>query len=523
MISLILIGILGFSIWYKWFKPMNHFTEIGVKQTTPWPFFGDQWLTAFKYMSFNEFYEWVYNQFPNERYSGFYQFALPTLMIRDPKLIKQITIKDFDHFTDHRPFVDPEADPLWGANLFSLTGQKWREMRATVSGTFTSSKMKILFNLMNEAAEGFVNYFLDQNEDSLEVEMKDTYTRYTNDVIATMAFGIKVDSLNEPENDFYLMGKRATNLNGLISRIKFLGYMVFPSLLKLLKVSLFPSDVSKFFQSIIYDNIKVRKEQGLVRPDLIHFLMEANKKNSKNEETESIETSYASVEESADMANFKQIALTNLDIAAQAVIFFFGGFDTIATVMCFGSYELALNNSVQDKLRDEIVKTNKANHGKITYAILLKMKYLDMVVCEILRKWPPAGGIDRVVTKPYIIEPELPHERPLHLKPGDILMLPIGGLMRDPKYFPDPEKFDPERFSDENKDNIEPYTYLPFGSGPRNCIGNRFGLLEVKVLIYHLLLNFKVELGKKMKVPLKLEPVFIPTADGGFWLTLKRI
>jgi len=81
--------------------------------------------------------------------------------------------------------------------------------------------------------------------------------------------------------------------------------------------------------------------------------------------------------------------------------------------------------------------------------------------------YPPAGLMDRKCVKTYT----LPTEPPFTLKPGDVVWMPIYALHHDPAYFPDPEKFDPERFSDENRGNIKNCTYLPFGSGPRNCIG----------------------------------------------------
>ncbi|KAL1509583.1 hypothetical protein ABEB36_004295 [Hypothenemus hampei] len=112
------------------------------------------------------------------------------------------------------------------------------------------------------------------------------------------------------------------------------------------------------------------------------------------------------------------------------------------------------------------------------------MKYMDMVFCEILRKWPTQFSIDRVCTKSYTIESKYPDEKPVHSKVDDVIWLPMFGLHRDPKYFPKPEVFDPERFSDENRNQITPYSYIPFGSGPRNCIGSRFAILESKALIH---------------------------------------
>jgi cytochrome P450 family 9 len=93
--------------------------------------------------------------------------------------------------------------------------------------------------------------------------------------------------------------------------------------------------------------------------------------------------------------------------------------------------------------------------------------------------YPPAVLLDRKCVKTYT----LPTEPRFTLKPGDMVWLPIYALHHDPDYFPDPEKFDPERFSDENRGNIKNGTYLPFGSGPRNCIGKAYNEFSVYCLL----------------------------------------
>ncbi|KAH0999930.1 hypothetical protein HUJ04_008166 [Dendroctonus ponderosae] len=524
MLWLILLITLAVLIWFRFLKPMNHFTKMGVKQTKPWPIFGDQWRTVFRQMSFLDSIEYYYNMFPGTRYSGFYQFSIPTLITKDPELIKQITVKDFDHFSDHRSFVDADVDPLWAGNLFALTGQKWKEMRATLSGSFTSSKMKNMFHLMNGAAENFVNFFLSKNEELIEVEMKNTFTRFTNDIIATTAFGIEVDSLKYPNNDFYLMGKRTTDFSSLSRRLRFFAFLMVPKLTKFLRIGLFDKEISSFFYKTIKETIQVREETGIVRQDMLHLLLEA-RKGIQHEHSDAIETGFATVKEYTQSGKGRQlINLTDTDIASQAMIFFFAGFDTISTAMCFGSYELAVDKEIQNKLRREIVEAHRLNGGKVTYDSLLKMNYMDMVISEILRKWPPAGAVDRVVTKPYTIEPVNADETPINLKIGDVIWIPIFAFHRDPENFENPTKLDPERFSDENKSSIKPYTYLPFGAGPRNCIGSRFALLEIKALFYHLLLNFEIEPTKTTTVPLKIcTKSFNPSAEGGFWFGLKRL
>jgi len=145
-------------------------------------------------------------------------------------------------------------------------------------------------------------------------------------------------------------------------------------------------------------------------------------------------------------------------------------------------------------------------------------------VVEILRKWPPVVSMDRICTKPYTIEPKYEDEKPVQLNVGDIFIMPMFGLQRDPKYFPEPEKFQPERFSDENKDKIVPYSYIPFGSGPRNCIGSRFAILEAKAVLYHLLSNFEIVPVEKTSIPLALKKGSLGVAaQDGFWLGLKPL
>lgn len=129
--------------------------------------------------------------------------------------------------------------------------------------------------------------------------------------------------------------------------------------------------------------------------------------------------------------------------------------------------------------------------------------------------------LDRECTKPYTIQPVSPGEEPVQMKKGDPIWIPIFGLHHDPKYYPEPEKFDPERFNDENKHNINPYTYLPFGVGPRNCIGSRFALMECKTLFYYLILNFELVPVKKTNIPLKIVKSFMLEAEGGNWLGIK--
>lgn len=126
---------------------------------------------------------------------------------------------------------------------------------------------------------------------------------------------------------------------------------------------------------------------------------------------------------------------------------------------------------------------------------------------------------DRVCTKPYKLNVD---GRSYEFNVGDMVTIPILGIHRDPKYYPDPEKFDPERFSEENRHKINPLTYMPFGVGRRACIASRFALMESKAMLYSLLSAFTFEVSEKTQIPLQLQKgKFSVRAEKGFWVHMK--
>ncbi|XP_043480613.1 cytochrome P450 9e2-like [Leptopilina heterotoma] len=480
-------------------RHQNYWKRKGlISHLKPSPLFGNIFPIFIKRsVSMPEFSCQVYNNFLIAKYIGIMQFHTPVIILRDPNLIRDVCIKDFDNFPDHESLIPPNADPLLGKNLFFLQGDRWKEMRHTLSPSFTGSKMKFMFDLVSKCSQNFVKYFLENSDETNVIEMKDTFTRYTNDVIATSAFGITVNSLQDRNNEFYLKGKDATNFNNFVRIFKMMLIRYFSTITKLIGETLVSRTTINFFRTIIRETVKVRKEKKIIRPDMIHLLMEA----SNNEE---------GVKISVD------------DIVAQAFIFYLAGFATSATVMGFVAHELAVNPEIQDKLREEVDHFTKEENGEISYDTLSKMKYLDMVISETLRKYPPNAMMDRLCVKKYTLPKATPDSKEYTIEPNSMIWLPIYALHHDEKYFPDPEKFDPERFNDENKDKINPYAYIPFGVGPRKCIGNRFALMEIKILFVHLLQNFILQRDERTKHPINFENGFVVGADGEFWIKLKK-
>lgn len=408
------------------------------------------------------------------RIYGAFDFSVRQYVIRDPEAYKQIAIKDFEHFMDHRALVDDEIDQLFSNNLLQLHGDKWKQMRSTLSPTFTGSKMRQMFELVSECSDDVVKHFLKEAEkgEHLNIEMKDFFSRYANDIIATCAFGIKVNSFADPDNEFFTSGKKLLDFASFGKILKFFVILMAPKIAKFFNMKLLDWEVSNSFRNIISDTMQTRQDNNIYRPDMINMVMEIRKGNADSAE-ENLKDNldgFATVQES-EVGKAKVTRKWNDDeLMAQCFTFFLAGFDTSSSALTFAAYELVANQDVQQKLYEEIADVNKQLSGKeITYEVLQKMKYLDQVVSETLRKWPVAVQTDRTCVKDYVYDDG--DKLKFKIEKGSTLNFSIYGLHFDPKYYPNPERFDPERFSDDNKHNITPGTYVPFGAGPRSCIG----------------------------------------------------
>uniref|UniRef100_A0A1A9W7C1 Cytochrome P450 n=1 Tax=Glossina brevipalpis TaxID=37001 RepID=A0A1A9W7C1_9MUSC len=384
-----------------------------------------------------------------------------------------------------------------------MKDSRWKDMRSTLSPAFTGNKMRQMFQLMNKVANDATDYLRQQQKENpdqgLEIDVKNFATRYSSDVIASIAFGIEVNSFKNYNNEFYLTGKKVTTFT-FLQNLKFFLSAHFGKLMKLLGIELFDKKSSEYFMSLVLDAMKYRKDHNIIRPDMINMLMEArDMSNSDNPKPHSREWS-------------------DVDIVGQCFLFFFAGFENIASLTCLMAHEIMENSEIQEKLLQEILEAENSLDGKpLTYEVIQSMRYMDMVTSETLRKWPLAAAIDRLCTQD--ITYDLANGQKLEIKKDDVIWIPIAGFHRDPENYETPDKFDPERFSEENKDSIAPFTYMPFGIGPRNCIASRLALLEAKVLIYYLLRDFLFQPAKKSTIPLEIgSNGFQLLPKNGFWL-----
>ncbi|CAG9785903.1 unnamed protein product [Diatraea saccharalis] len=516
------------ALWLYLRQRYSRFSAYGVKHFQPVPLMGNMTRVIFRMEHFADQVNRIYSAFPDERFIGRYEFLNPMVVIKDIELLKKITVKDFEHFLDHRTMVDEKTDPFFGRNLFSLKGQEWKDMRSTLSPAFTSSKMRLMLPFMvevgNQMIETLKKKIKDSKTKSIDVDCKDLTTRYANDVIASCAFGLKVDSLAEENNDFYKMGKEASTFT-FRQILMFFAMVNFPKLMKMLKITLFKEAVTNFFKHLVKDTMSEREAHQIIRPDMIHLLMEAKKGQLTHEEkgVNGNDAGFATVEESNVGKKNVDKVWTDTDLIAQAVLFFIAGFETVSSAMSFALHELAVNPDVQDKLVAEIRENEKKNGGKFDYNSIQNMVYMDMVVSEVLRFWPAAIALDRVCTKDYNLgRANDKCDKDYIIHKGESVMIPVWGIHHDPEYYPNPNKFDPERFSEENKHRIQPFTFLPFGVGPRNCIGSRFALCEVKVMLYQLLQHMEISPSDKTAIPAELSTeTFNLRIKGGHWVRMK--
>lgn len=422
-----------------------------------------------------------------------------------------ITIKDFNHFVNHDVFTN--VDSVFDRTLFSLHDKEWRDMRTTLSPIFTSSKMKMMYGLLSDQAQDFVNFFEERSRkgDELIVDVLDVFARFTADGISTAVLGFEADCVRNEDSDVYKMAKKILHdFNGPAGIMKFLFAFTLPKLYQFLGIQCTSKEVLEFFNKAVIDVMDERDRKNISRPDVIQLLLQAKKGQLQNEakenEVNDKELANFSANIEYDLGGSKtRSQFDDNDWIAQGFIFFGAGFDTTSGLLQQVSFELAMNVECLQKLQQEIDSVSMDLDKKsISYEALHKMKYLDMVISETLRKWPPAPQIDRSCVKDYDID--IGKGKTVTIKKGQTIFLPIYHIHHDPNYFPDPEKFDPNRFNDENKDSIISGSYFPFGMGPRVCIGSRFALMEAKVLIFNFFAKFSVEKCDKTPESLSFQP-----------------
>lgn len=452
----------------------------------------------------------IYNKLEGHKYGGMYIFSSPRFIVKDPDLIKDVLVKDFSTFHDRGLYMNEENEPLSG-HLFLLRGRKWRNLRVKLTPTFTSGKMKLMFQSLIDCGKELQTCLEKVGEKGDVIEIKDVLARFSTDIISSCAFGIECNCLKNEDAEFRQWGRKVFKPSvkrlviGILSGIA-------PIVLDTLKLSNLDSDVSKYFRNMVNETVEYREKNNVKRNDFMQLLIQLKNKGLLDDEQKAEDQNDGTSKNTETAEGMSMNCL-----AAQAFVFFIAGFETSSTTMTFCLYELAMNPDIQEILRTEIDTVLEKHDGNISYEAIQEMTYLDKVVAETLRKYSPVPMLNRECSQPY----KLPGTDTV-LERGTMVIIPLQALHHDPKYYPEPDRFDPERFSEEEKQKRHHYVYLPFGEGPRLCIGMRFGLMQAKVGLVSLLSKYQIIVSEKTPIPLVIDTKsFILAPRGGMWLKIK--
>ncbi|KAL5276311.1 hypothetical protein ACFFRR_001885 [Megaselia abdita] len=427
----------------------------------------------------NDFYKKFKRKTP---YIGFFFHLKPSLVIFDLDVAKDVLIKDFSNFTSKFRYLNEHHDPMT-ATLLNLEGTKWQNLRKDLTVAFTPSKIKSSIKRVQEESQILVEYLEAIQDIDNVIDIRELVVRHITNIMCR--FCLEIESKDFKKDVFYekaleILGS-STNFYNRMSRSLIAS---FPRLFTKLGIKIISKDMDNFLINTVDNVLKDRSE------DKVDFLS----------------------------VFLKMRDVTVKKISAQVYSFFEASLITTSTTICTALYELALNEDVQDKLRKEILEYLDENQGVCDYASIKHCKYLEKVINETLRKYPIATQLSRVCESDYTIK-----KWNLKIEKGVLIIIPTSAINMDPEIFPNPEVFNPERFTPENIESRHSMAFLPFGEGGRSCIGREFGKIMLKLALIELLRHFKFSASPKTDIPLKLEHTQVNLPDGKIFLRVEKL
>lgn len=384
---------------------------------------------------------------------GVYTGLLPTLIVSDPDLIKQIFVKDFQSFNNRR--ILNSYHEVWNLNLFSSEYTPWKHYRSMTTPAFSTGKLRSMNPLIERCIQKLFN--------SLDIvdqfEPKSEFTQFSIDITSASFFA--TDTGSNP-----IISQRCLELVDIPAwRSGMVGALP-RTILNLFGIeSVFRPKALNFIVQLLRTIVEQQRQLAPYQQnDFIRLLIEQN--------------------------GLKTPPLTDNEVVAQSLIFFLASYEQIASVMTYCSYELAMNQDIQQRLVEELNKIDLSDLEQIVNNVA----YLEAIIDESLRKYPPELRMERRVSSQQLVSLD---QYNVQLEPDTLIEVPTIALHHNEEYFPQPDKFDPERFSLENRNQIVPYTFIPFGIGPRNCIGTRFAYRVIKICLAQLILRYRLEITPK--------------------------
>lgn len=462
---------------------------------------------------------------------GYYSGSQPVLVVADAAVLKKVCVSDFSSFKNHYKLGGLPTS--FQKNFLILQkGDKWKRMRSAMSTTFTSSKMRRMFAIIDRCANDLVSSIDEQMRyaaGAIVIDGSYICRLYALDSISSCGYGFSMSrqkSLDAPDsaND----GKATRDslsdvIKGIftINRFRFFANYLLPdALLQAFNLSLFSENGMAYLAERLKELMKRRRNSKNKYNDYLQLLMDACVTDELNfTEMDAHENHHLGATSETLLREHKDLVshltngtsrpvndpkltngtapstnlrgqLSDQEILCNAIMFLMVGTETSQAAMSDLIYMLAHHKDEQDKLYAELRKIwLPGSSNELTsfdYETITTCKYLDAAISEGLRLMPPVIYMDRLTeTDFYISEYDVTVEKETPVN------LAYFAIHHDADYWPEPYRFCPDRFMPENKQKIVPGSYCPFGLGPRACIAMRFSLAEMKLGIGKLLSAFE--------------------------------
>lgn len=393
--------------------------------------------------------------------------TVPYLIVCDPELAEVILSSNvlIDKSMEYK-FLSA----WFGDGLLTSTGEKWKSHRKILTPSFHYTILEEFVQTFDKASKVLVRKLEDEViSNNTSVEIYKYLTLCTLDIICETAMGTVINAQDNPNMAF-------VQCINEMCHIMFLRCMSPLRFYWLYRLSKFHQKERKALKVLreFSNTIITKRRKALETQGTLDTVDEFGTKRKH---------SFLDVLLQATVNGRK---LTDEEIREEVDTFMFEGHDTTAAALGFSTYLLSKHQDVQQKVYDEIISVIGTDKNKsVTMDELNQLKYTEMVIKESLRLYPSVVAFSRTLSK------DVPYKNGVIPK-GLRVAFNAYNMHRNPDTFPNPEKFDPERFLLENTVKRHPYGYIPFSAGPRNCIGQKFAMLELKSTITKMLRYFKI-------------------------------
>ncbi|HUS14564.1 MAG TPA: cytochrome P450 [Chloroflexia bacterium] len=352
-----------------------------------------------------------------------------------PEMAQAILVdhaNDFDKgFVAHKAFT-----PVIGNGLINNEGESWRKQRKLMAPVFTHRHIASYADTM----VGYTERIQQTWADGVELRIDQEMTRLTMSIVGKTLFD--ADVFDESDG----LGQAVTRA------MEFLQYTIGHLMPVPLSIPTPRSRRTKAALAVIRERLQAeidqRRASGTDRGDLLSLLLAARDEHGAG--------------------------MDDTQIRNEAVTLFMAGHETTANTLAWCWYFLARYPETYAKLQAEVDRVLGGRPA--TVADLPQLPYALQVFKEALRLYPAADSLSRQAVRDMDLQG-------YPIQKGDLVAVPIYTLHRRPEFYPDPERFDPERFTPENEKRLPRYAYLPFGGGPRVCIGNHFAMMEGQLIL----------------------------------------